>query len=131
MERIDRLQEEVARIARLLGDLAGSRGLPGTPVDHGAHGDGRGDHAGQVRAPVRDYHIGPRSFEPQNRAIHRQRAKAVRHMLRQRRLREQYFPADLFADPAWAMLPDLYSARLERHPVAVLTLFIAAALPGT
>src|SRR3546814_6743677 len=44
MERIDRLQEEVARIARLLGDLAGSRGLPGTPVDHGAHGDGRGDH---------------------------------------------------------------------------------------
>src|SRR3546814_16409233 len=83
------------------------------------HGDGRGDHAGQVRAPVRDYHIGPRSFEPQNRAIDRQRAKAVRHMLRQRRMREQYFPAALFADPAWAMLLDLYAARLEPQPVPV------------
>src|SRR3546814_13607660 len=119
MERIDRLQEEVARIARLLGDLAGSRGLPGTPVDHGAHGDGRGDHAGQVRAPVRDYHIGPRSFEPQNRAIDRQPAQAGRHMLRQRRMRAQYFPDDLSAAPAWDMLLDLYAARLERQPVSV------------
>src|SRR3546814_18905518 len=39
MERIDRLQEEVARIARLLGDLAGQRGLPGTPADHGVRGE--------------------------------------------------------------------------------------------
>lgn len=131
MERIDRLQEEVARIARLLGDLAGPRGLPGTPVDHGAWGDGPGDRAGQVRAPVRDYNIGLRSFEPQDRTIDRQRAKAVRHMLRQRRMREQYFPADLFADPAWDMLLDLYAARLERQPVSVSSLCIAAAVPAT
>jgi len=131
MERIDRLQEEVARIARLLGDLAGSRGLPGTPVDYGARGDGHGDYAEQVRAPVRDYNIGPRSFEPQDRTVDRQRAKAVRRMLRQRRMREQYFPADLFADPAWDMLLDLYAARLERQPVSVSSLCIAAAVPAT
>src|SRR3546814_7782884 len=97
MERIDRLQEEVGRIARLLGDLAGQRGLPGTPADHGVRGEGQGDHAGQVRAPVLDYRVGPRSFEPQDRTADRLRAKGGRRMLRQRRMREQYFPADRFA----------------------------------
>src|SRR3546814_9724336 len=52
-------------------------------------------------------------------------------MLRQRRMREQYFPADLFADPAWDMLLDLYAARLERQPVSVSSLCIAAAVPAT
>jgi DNA-binding MarR family transcriptional regulator len=63
--------------------------------------------------------------------LDRQRAKAVRRMLRQRRMREQYFPADLFADPAWDMLLDLYAARLERQPVSVSSLCIAAAVPAT
>src|SRR3546814_13299589 len=49
-------------------------------------------------------------------------------MLRQRRMREQYFPADLFADPAWDMLLDLYAARLERQPVSVSSLCIEAAV---
>src|SRR3546814_2543305 len=52
-------------------------------------------------------------------------------MLRQRRMREQYFPADLFADPAWDMLLDLYAARLEHQPVSVSSLCIAAAVPAT
>jgi len=115
MERIDRLQEEVARISRLLGDLAGQRG----------------GLTGQVRAPARDFTAMPRSFVPEERTLDRQRAKAVRRMLRQRRMREQYFPADLFADPAWDMLLDLYAARLERQPVSVSSLCIAAAVPAT
>lgn len=52
-------------------------------------------------------------------------------MLRQRRMREQFFPADMFADPAWDMLLDLYAARLERQPVSVSSLCIAAAVPAT
>src|SRR3546814_15436252 len=48
-----------------------------------------------------------------------------------RRVREQYFPADLCADPAWDMLLDLYAARLERQPVSVSSLCIAAAVPAT
>jgi DNA-binding MarR family transcriptional regulator len=55
----------------------------------------------------------------------------VRRLLRQRRLREQFFPADLFADPAWDMLLDLYAAQLEGQPVAVSSLCIAAAVPAT
>ncbi len=131
MERIDRLQDEVARIARLLGDLSGQRGLPGTPPAFSPRDGDHGDVGGQVRSPARDYAAGPRSFEPDERTAYRQRAKAVRRMLRQRRMREQYFPADLFADPAWDMLLDLYAARLERQPVSVSSLCIAAAVPAT
>jgi DNA-binding MarR family transcriptional regulator len=132
MERIDRLQEEVARISRLLGDLAGQRGgLPGTPTGFAPRGDDFADYPGQVRAPARDFGAMPRSFVPEERTIDRNRAKAVRRMLRQRRMREQYFPADLFADPAWDMLLDLYAARLERQPVSVSSLCIAAAVPAT
>lgn len=132
IERIDRLQEEVARISRLLGNLAGqSGGLPGTPTGYASRGDELADDSGQVRAPSRDFAAMPRSFVPEERALDRQRAKAVRRMLRQRRMREQYFPADLFADPAWDMLLDLYAARLERQPVSVSSLCIAAAVPAT
>ena len=131
MERIDRLQEEVARISRLLGDLAGQRsGLPGTPTGF-VPWDADSAATEQVRAPTRGYAAMPRSFVPEDRALDRQRAKAVRRMLRQRRMREQYFPADLFADPAWDMLLDLYAARLERQPVSVSSLCIAAAVPAT
>jgi DNA-binding MarR family transcriptional regulator len=131
MERIDQLQEEVARISRLLGDLAGQRGLGGTPAGFAPRGDDFADYPGQVRSPPRDYANMPRSFVPEDRTIDRQRAKAVRRVLRQRRMREQYFPADLFADPAWDMLLDLYAARLERQPVSVSSLCIAAAVPAT
>ena len=132
MERIDRLQEEVARISRLLGDLAAQRGgLPGTPAGLAPWTEDPSDYSGQVRAPTRDYAAMPRSFVPEERALDRQRAKQVRRMLRQRRMREQYFPADLFADPAWDMLLDLYAARLERQPVSVSSLCIAAAVPAT
>ncbi|NJS14197.1 MAG: MATE family efflux transporter [Sphingopyxis sp.] len=55
----------------------------------------------------------------------------VRRVLRQRRAREQFFPADMFADPAWDMLLDLYAAQLEGQPVAVSSLCIAAAVPAT
>lgn len=133
MERIDRLQEEVARISRLLGDLAGQGGgLPGTPTGVSAWNDDSADYPpSQVRAPSRSYAVMPRSFVPEERTLDRQRAKMVRRMLRQRRMREQYFPADLFADPAWDMLLDLYAARLERQPVSVSSLCIAAAVPAT
>ncbi len=131
VERIDQLQEEVARIARLLEDLAGQRGPSVPTTGFAPHGESFADYPGQVRSPVRDYAAMPRSFVPEERTLDRQRAKGVRRMLRQRRMREQYFPADLFADPAWDMLLDLHAARLERQPVSVSSLCIAAAVPAT
>lgn len=40
-------------------------------------------------------------------------AGRVRAIIRARRLRDQFFGSDLFADPAWDMLLDLMAARLE------------------
>lgn len=58
-------------------------------------------------------------------------AAKVRAMIRARRLRDQYFGAELFADPAWDMLLDLMAARLDGQRVAVSSLCIAAAVPAT
>ena len=52
-------------------------------------------------------------------------------MLRLRRLRNNYFSSELFADPAWDMLLDLTAAQLEGEKVAVSSLCIAAAVPPT
>lgn len=59
------------------------------------------------------------------------RARIVRDRIRHRRQREQFFAADLFADPAWDMLLDLYAAHYEGRGVSVTSLCIAAAVPPT
>jgi hypothetical protein len=58
-------------------------------------------------------------------------AGQVRAIIRARRLRDQYFGAELFADPAWDILLDLFAAQLEKRKVAVSSLCIAAAVPPT
>ncbi|WP_160174185.1 MarR family transcriptional regulator [Sphingopyxis sp. MWB1] len=130
MERIDRLQEEVARISRFLGQLtARESGLPG--YDGLGADRARPDPLAQVQAPGRSFRGMPGALTADDGNFERQRAKQVRRLLRQRRMREQYFPADMFADPAWDMLLDLYAARLEKQPVSVSSLCIAAAVPAT
>lgn len=52
-------------------------------------------------------------------------------LLRERRLREQFLPANLFHDPAWDMLLDLYEAHYRRMNVGVSSLCIAACVPAT
>lgn len=59
------------------------------------------------------------------------RARFVRNHIRQRRQRERHFAADLFADPAWDMMLDLYAAHYEGRAVSVSSLCIAAAVPAT
>jgi CheY-like chemotaxis protein len=61
----------------------------------------------------------------------RSEACKVRAIIRARRARDQFFPADLFADPAWDILLDLFAAHLENQRVAVSSLCIAAAVPAT
>lgn len=55
----------------------------------------------------------------------------IKALLRARRLREQFLPTDLFADPAWDMILDLMAARLAGQRVSVSSLCIAAAVPPT
>ncbi len=59
------------------------------------------------------------------------KAATIREMIRLRRMREDMFESDLFADPAWDMLLDLMASRLEDKPVSVSSLCIASAVPPT
>jgi DNA-binding MarR family transcriptional regulator len=108
--RLRRLNEEVARIADALARL--TRGE-------------EGERSNGVRDPGSDYR-GPDNG---------QRADAtpqeIRAVIRSRRLRAQFFAEELFADPAWDMLLDLYAADLEQRRVSVSSLCIAAAVPPT
>jgi DNA-binding MarR family transcriptional regulator len=58
-------------------------------------------------------------------------ANDVRRIISARRRRDDIFGDDLFADPAWDILLDLYAAFLEERQVAVSSLCIAAAVPPT
>lgn len=58
-------------------------------------------------------------------------AQTIRELIKLRRMREQHFPADLFADPGWDILLDLFAAKLEGKSVSVSSLCIAAAVPPT
>jgi DNA-binding MarR family transcriptional regulator len=57
--------------------------------------------------------------------------KLVRRIIRQRRLRGQYFDANIFADPAWDILLDLTAAHAEHMRVSVTSLCIASEVPPT
>src|SRR3546814_8100642 len=83
---MDLLQAEVARISRLLDEITGS----GTSSPRQLYSRDAG--ADELPAPFRTSHSfapRPRSFEPEQRALERQRAKEVRRMLSQRRLRDR------------------------------------------
>ncbi|QDX26851.1 hypothetical protein FPZ54_13100 [Sphingomonas suaedae] len=105
-ERLRLLNEEVARLAAVLSELAAEPGR------------------NAVRDPGRQYRSGSVSDPHPDPRI-------VRAAIRARRLRDQHFSAELFADPAWDMLLDLYAARLEGRRVSVSSLCIAAAVPPT
>ena len=109
--RLERLNAEVARFADTLARLAAEndRARPSGQVR-----DSMIAFGGDVDAPVA-------VIEP----------AAVRDAIRARRMRAAYFAEDLFADPAWDMLLDLFAAELENRRVSVSSLCIAAAVPGT
>ncbi|MDB5701148.1 MAG: hypothetical protein JWL66_1347 [Sphingomonadales bacterium] len=114
-DRLQKLADEVARIATTLAELAGS------PLSSGgdAFSDGLiGYRAGPVPAPSLP-------------KILKVSVGDIRGMIRARRLRDKFFPADLFGEAAWDMLLDLMVAQVEGTQVAVSSLCIASAVPPT
>lgn len=55
----------------------------------------------------------------------------VRSIIRARRRRANYFDADLFADPAWDILLDLYAGEISQRRSTVSSTCVAAAVPPT
>lgn len=57
--------------------------------------------------------------------------KSIRTMLKLRRRRERFFESELFADPAWDILLELYAAKLAQQKISVGSLCVGAAVPAT
>jgi hypothetical protein len=55
----------------------------------------------------------------------------ARQLWWERRLRTRYFPADLFAEPAWDILLYLYASEAEGESVTVGSACRAASVPST
>ena len=68
------------------------------------------------------------SCEREPKAISDRLVRAVQNA---RRRRDALFAPDLFADPAWDMLLELYALHLEQRRVSVSSLCIAAYVPAT
>lgn len=58
-------------------------------------------------------------------------AQYVEAVLAARRDRDRFFDQDLFADPAWDMLLELYALELRQQRISVSKLCVAAAVPAT
>lgn len=55
----------------------------------------------------------------------------IQKLLAFRRKRDRFFEANLFADPAWDILLELYAAELGQRRVSVGSLALGAAVPAT
>lgn len=123
--RLQQLSEEVGRLARTLEALAARPRHAPPSFDLGTRiSDRSSDYIG---IPV----LAPLGTTGQNLGENALNATQVRDLLRARRLRDDFLPSDLFADPAWDMLLDLLAARLEKERVSVSSLCIASAVPPT
>ncbi len=128
--RIEQLSEEVRRLAMTIDRLT-------RHSEAGAASDSAMEPGAPYRALGQN---GAERAEERNRPASGAAAAAadgalghgeIRALLRARRLREQYLPPDLFADPAWDMILDLMAARLAGQRVSVSSLCIAASVPPT
>lgn len=75
--------------------------------------------------PVPQQHPAP---PDESRAVTEQQLRLI---LKARRNRAQFFEAELFADPAWDILLELYAAELGQRRMSITSLCIGAAVPAT
>ena len=114
-----RISDELKEFARTLSRIADSDSRPGLsdkPVSFRS-------------APIGGFQPFPtKQAETRDSGVE---AKAIRNIIKLRRLRDSFFDKELFADPAWDILLDLMAATLEGQNVSVSSLCIAAAVPPT
>lgn len=129
--RLERLSDEVRRLAATIERMT----LGETPLTMagGMVLDRRGGYRGEqgVADPTDRFQPRTRQRPAVPATEDGPSATEIRRFIRARRMRDQYLPADLFADPAWDMILDLLAARLAGQHVSVSSLCIAAAVPPT
>jgi DNA-binding MarR family transcriptional regulator len=115
---LHRISDELAEFARTLSRMADTdrkSGVADKPVSFRP-------------APIGGFQPFPASVTAASPPID---AKALRDIIKTRRMRERFFDSELFADPAWDILLDLKAAAGEGQRVSVSSLCIAAAVPPT
>lgn len=80
---------------------------------------------------ILDYASTPRQQGGPSNAPRPVTEQQLRLILKARRNRAQFFDGDLFADPAWDMLLELYAAKLGQRRMSVSSLCVGAAVPAT
>ena len=98
----------------LTGDPAGASRTTASVTRLHLHGD---RPAAQSATP-------PAAVSPQSVAI-------ARRMVRERLRRTQFFKDDLFADPAWDMMLDIFLAEAEGRETPVMNLCLSSHVPET
>ncbi|HEX7871414.1 MAG TPA: MarR family winged helix-turn-helix transcriptional regulator [Sphingobium sp.] len=114
--RLEQLSAEVRRLAQTIDRLA-------------REDQGESSRSLRDRAPA--YTPPPASAGEVHDGTDGATREEVRTLLQARRMRDRFLPGELFADPAWDMMLDLLSARLDRKRVSVSSLCIASAVPPT
>jgi cob(I)alamin adenosyltransferase len=118
---LNRISDELADFARTLARIA-DQDDGNAPIGFAEKPVSFRPAPGAVMHPFADLQTGlPQSIT----------SAYVRDTIKLRRLRDKFFDAELFADPAWDILLDLYAARLEAISVSVSSLCIAASVPAT
>lgn len=118
------LIERLENLTRQLSDVLAKLEAPGYKLDGARERSDRlFDFSGNADLGSRDLVRSTRPPLPDPRLI--------RRIIRQRRLRAQFFDGSLFADPAWDILLDLTIAHAEHSRVSVSSLCIASGVPST
>jgi hypothetical protein len=58
-------------------------------------------------------------------------AHVARCLLKQRQMRNEHFVAELFSEPAWDILLDLFIAHIEQQHVSITSACLSSAAPQT
>lgn len=99
----------------------------GTSVTHATHHvDYICDDSPADRRPI-GWDRGARPVEQDPQGV----LASVNSMMAARKARLKYFDNDLFFDPTWAMLLDLYRSELVGKPLCVSSLCLGSGVPST
>ncbi len=127
---------DVERVAKALVRLSATdqSGAEQSLIDsssHEAEADSTDSPVSFKPMPSPDQPFDDTGNEAPGRQAHPISATEVRGLIKARRLRDEYFDSELFADPAWDMLLDLMASQIEGTKVSVSSLCIAANVPPT
>jgi len=88
-------------------------------------------HVRTLEEALRSPHLDGSATHQFDTSAHTARPINVRQILKARRKRDEWFGQNLFADPAWDILLEVFAADQAQQKISVSAACIAAAVPST